>query len=108
MITNEEYFNHPDFKFEDIEKRLEEVINKGIERYGEAYIKLDSEFEAGKVSVWEEWDSGKGLNIGKATINLRYAKELIRRCEQAGLSHYECGDSSRDKVCTRLYIYVEP
>lgn len=108
MITKKDYFSHPDFKYEDIQEKLEEVIDEGIEKYGEAFIHLDTEFDAGRVSVWKEHESGIGLNIGHATINYRYANEVIRQCQRHGLSYYLSRSSSRECVPTRIIVYIDP
>lgn len=108
MITSKEYFSNPNFNYEDIKERIEEVIMEGIEKYGESVISLDSEFEAGKVSVWKEYESGKGLNIGKATISLRYSHELLRQCHKAGLSVLFVGTSERECSPRKMVIYVDP
>lgn len=107
MITKKEYFSHPDFNYEEIKERLESVIDEGINMYGEAVISLDSEYEAGKVLVDKECDCCKGLNIGHATINLRYLNELVYRVHKAGLDYQVCSDTTRHQSPTKIIIYVK-
>lgn len=106
MITNKDYFSHPDFNYEDIKDKLESVIDEGIEKYGEAYIHLDSEYEAGRVLVYKELDCCKGGNIGHAAISLRYLRELLYRVLEAGLEYRVLGSSERHCAPTRLIIFV--
>ena len=107
MITNKEYFENPNFKYEDIQEKLENVINEGIEKKGEAKIELKTDFESGRVMVWKECECGKRLNIGFATINLHYLKDLVSRCKESGLSYYIGKDSASMCRATYIIIYVK-
>ena len=106
MITNKEYFNHPDFNYDEIKDRLEPVIDEGIEKYGEAYIRLNSEYEAGKVLINKDCECSKGHRIGQATISLRYLGELIYNVSKAGLGYFVSNSSERHRSPTYIVIYV--
>lgn len=78
MINNKDFFKDPAYDYEAIRKELENIIDEGILTRGDARVHFDLTTGAGVVSADKH-------NKGFATINIRYANELVYQCHKNGL-----------------------